>query len=110
MNVRRILSQFSKSLIVCLALACSTMTFANEGEAAKKPATTQEKAAQSGAVSINTATSTELESLPRIGRVMAQRIIDFRTEHGPFKSLDELMNVKGIGEKTFANLKAHIKL
>ncbi len=59
-------------------------------------------------VNINTASSAELEKLPRIGPKVAQRIIDFRKEHGNFKKIEELMKVKGIGEKTFEQLKDRI--
>ncbi|MCB1052840.1 MAG: helix-hairpin-helix domain-containing protein [Acidobacteria bacterium] len=61
-------------------------------------------------VSINKATQSELETLPRIGPATAQRIIAFREEHKGFKSLEELMNVKGIGPKTFEKLKPLISL
>lgn len=54
----------------------------------------------SGLININTATSEELQTLNGIGPVLAQRIIDYRTEHGPFASVDELLNIKGIGEAT----------
>ena len=58
-------------------------------------------------VNINTATARELEALPGIGEVIAQRIIDYRNAHGPFQSVDELINVKGIGEKKLADLKPY---
>ncbi len=61
-------------------------------------------------ININTGDAEELKKLPRIGPKMAQRIIDFRNEHGEFKKLEELLNVKGIGPKTFATLKPLIKL
>jgi competence protein ComEA len=54
----------------------------------------------SGIVYINVATAEELEQLPRIGPAMAQRIIDYRSEHGPFTSLEDLQNVSGIGPAT----------
>jgi competence protein ComEA len=57
-----------------------------------------------GPVNLNTATLAELDSLPHIGPVLAQRILDFRTQHGRFTSVDELNQVTGIGEKTFADL------
>ena len=58
-------------------------------------------------VNINTATARELDALPGIGEVLAQRIIDYRNAHGPFGSVDALINVKGIGEKKLADLKPY---
>jgi comEA protein len=56
-------------------------------------------------VDLNVAGLQELESLPGIGPTMAQRIITFREENGPFEKIEDLMNVKGIGEKRFLQLK-----
>lgn len=56
-------------------------------------------------VNVNTAGATELETLPGIGEVLAQRIIDHREEHGPFASVDELIEVSGIGEVTLEELR-----
>ncbi|WP_275060688.1 ComEA family DNA-binding protein [Fervidobacterium islandicum] len=56
-------------------------------------------------ININTATSEELQKLPGIGPTKAQAIIDYRTANGPFKTIEEIRNVKGIGEKTFEKLK-----
>ena len=61
-----------------------------------------------GPVNINTATLEELETLPGIGPALGQRIIDFRTAHGPFRSVDDLLNVSGIGEKRLADLRPGI--
>lgn len=58
-----------------------------------------------GKVNINKASAAELETLPRVGPAMAQRIIDWREENGPFTSVDDLRNVTGIGDKTFEELK-----
>ena len=55
-------------------------------------------------VNINTATVQDFENLPGIGPVMAQRIVDYRDEHGPFKSVEELTKVKGIGESKLEEL------
>ncbi|MCP2520074.1 ComEA family DNA-binding protein [Candidatus Aminicenantes bacterium AC-708-M15] len=56
-------------------------------------------------VNINTASLTELQTLPRIGPKVAQRIINYRKEHGPFKRVEDIMKVRGIGEKTFLRIK-----
>lgn len=58
-----------------------------------------------GLVNLNTATAAELETLPRIGPAMAQRILDYRTANGPFTSVDELTDVPGIGEATLDGLR-----
>ncbi|SDS69729.1 ComEA family DNA-binding protein [Actinopolymorpha singaporensis] len=54
---------------------------------------------------LNSATSAELEELPGVGPVLAQRIVDFRTEHGRFVDVEDLREVSGIGERTFAELR-----
>ncbi len=56
-------------------------------------------------VNINTASLDELQKLPRVGPQIAQRIIDYRKEHGDFKRIEDLMKVRGIGERTFNQLK-----
>ena len=62
-------------------------------------------AAESDLVDINLATTRELESLPQVGPALAKRIVDFREIHGAFKSVDDLLKVQGIGEKTLAKLR-----
>ena len=61
-----------------------------------------------GAVNLNTANQAVLEELPGVGPVLAQRIIDWRSEHGRFTSVDELAEVSGIGEKMFAQLQGKV--
>ena len=56
------------------------------------------------AIPLNSATAAELESLPGVGPVLAQRIAAWRTEHGPFSAVEELMSVSGIGEKVLAGM------
>lgn len=61
-----------------------------------------------GTVNINTASVQELQLLPRVGPALAQRVVEFREKNGPFKRPEELMRVKGIGEKSFALLKPYV--
>jgi len=61
-------------------------------------------------VNINTADAAKLEFLPRVGPAVAERIVDYRKENGPFKSTEEMMHVRGIGEKTYALLKPYVVL
>ncbi|WP_093626645.1 ComEA family DNA-binding protein [Streptomyces sp. 3213.3] len=56
-------------------------------------------------VSLNTGTAEQLNSLPGVGPVLAQHIIDYRTQHGGFRSVDELRQVNGIGDRRFADLR-----
>lgn len=82
-----------------LALALSlALPLCAAGELPKKP------------ININTATATELMQLPHVGAKTAERIIAFRKQNGGFKRVEEIMNVKGIGEKTFAKLKPLLSL
>ncbi|HKN48979.1 MAG TPA: ComEA family DNA-binding protein, partial [Actinomycetota bacterium] len=61
-----------------------------------------------GLVNINTATLDQLETLPGIGPALGQRIVDYRTQHGPFHSVEDLLNVSGIGEKRLADIKSKV--
>lgn len=74
---------------------------------ASLPAAVQ-AAPESKKVNINTADASQLALLPRVGPSVAQRIVDFRKENGPFKSPEDLMLVQGIGEKTWQLLKPYV--
>lgn len=61
-----------------------------------------------GLIDINTASAAELEAIPGIGPVLAGRIIEYRTSYGNFESVDDLVNVSGIGEKTLEKMRPHV--
>lgn len=65
-------------------------------------------AALAAVVNINTATGPALETLKGIGPSKAQAVIEYRTAHGPFTSIEDITKVKGIGPSTYANIKASI--
>jgi competence protein ComEA len=60
------------------------------------------------ALDLNTATAQDLEALPGIGPVMAQRLVQFRQAHGPFKELKDLLAVSGIGEQKLTKIKPYL--
>jgi competence protein ComEA len=61
-------------------------------------------------VNLNTATQPELETLPGVGPVTATSILEWRAEHGAFSSVDELLEVSGIGDATLAEIAPHVTL
>lgn len=62
------------------------------------------------ALDLNTATVAELDALPGVGPGRAQAIVDYRTQSGPFRAVDDLLKVKGIGDKTLAELKPLVEV
>jgi competence protein ComEA len=90
------------ALLFCVALSAVVMA----GPQPRSEGTAAQAAKEvTGKVNINTATAEQLESLPGIGPKIAQRIITWRKENGKFQKVEDIMAVKGIGEKKFARLK-----
>ena len=67
-------------------------------------------AASDGIVNLNTADAAALESLPGVGPATAQAILDYRSEHGRFRSVDDLLNVRGIGPAKLSQIKPHARV
>ena len=74
----------------------------------KSNARSAAKPAPAGPININTASASDLDGLPGIGAKTAARIVEYRQKNGPFKKIEELMNVRGVGEKNFLKLKTQI--
>ena len=85
------------SLVIGGAPACA--------QSEKAPTASKVRATASAPVNLNSATAVQLQTLPGIGASTAQRILDYRQKNGAYKKIEELMNVKGIGEKSFLKLK-----
>ena len=90
MNARTVLS------FILVAAAALTITGSVE---AAQPA---------GVVNVNTASAEQLQLLPRVGPALAGRIVDFREANGPFRTVDEIVAVKGIGETSLEKLEPYI--
>lgn len=92
--------------LIVRSLALSTAIAAGSGFLAL-PASAQADAGKR-TVNINQASADELARLPRVGVKLGGRIVAHRTQHGPFKRVEDLMAVKGVGEKMFANLRPYL--
>jgi len=94
------------ALVVCLVAL-------GAGYSALAKAPAEASAGPSGAgqaIDINRASVEDLTEIPGIGKSLAQRIVDFRDEHGPFKRVDDLLKIRGIGEKSLEKIRPHVKV
>jgi len=86
-------------LLMVLGLAVPAVQAQEKAEKGKPVA------AASSPINLNTATQAQLETLPGVGSRTAQLIVEHRQKNGGFKKIEELMNIKGIGEKSFLKIK-----
>jgi competence protein ComEA len=98
------------SIVLGIFIAALVATVPGASAQATKAAGAKAAAARPSAtpgapVNINAASLTQLQTLPGVGASTAQRILDYREKNGAFKKIEELMNVKGLGEKSFLKLK-----
>ena len=92
-------------IVMVMLLVLGLGSAAQAEQETPRRATPAAKAASSGPVNLNTATVAQLETLPGIGKSTAERILEYRAKSGGFKKIEDLMNVRGIGEKSFLKLK-----
>lgn len=90
-------------------LAANIAPNEDSSEAKTKPSTSRSKKVPAN-VDVNTATADQLLSLPGVGPSTAQKIVDFRQQHGPFKTVDDLLDVPSIGEKKLEKMRPFVKL
>ncbi len=83
---------------------------AEEAARFREGAARMQKVLKPEPLNVNTATAEELERLPRIGPVLARRIVEYRETHGPFRRLEDLQRVPGIGPKTLQQLAPLIRI
>jgi competence protein ComEA len=87
------------------AMALPSAANAAQGSPSAMPAAKPEPSAT---ININTASAKDFDALPGIGTKTAALIVEYRQKNGPFKKIEELMNVRGLGEKTFLKLKPRL--
>ena len=102
---------FRRHLNHCLSALAIVSLFAAVPQSAVAQtarAVSTKPATSAGVVNINTASANDFEALPGIGAKTAARIVEYRQKNGPFKKVEELMNVRGIGEKNFLKLRGQL--
>jgi competence protein ComEA len=93
---------FAIAIVIATLIASPSSAWA---QAAKGRGAAKANATATDPINLNAATAAQLQTLPGVGASAAQRILDYRQKNGSFKKIEELMNVKGIGEKSFLKLK-----
>lgn len=99
-----------RMFVASVALAAVTLVPVAAGAQSKGSGQASAKPAVVGTININTASAADLQRLPGIGAKTAGRVIEYRQKNGPFKKVEELMNVRGVGEKNFLKLKGQISV
>ena len=102
--MRRIIAVGALAIVCGLVDPAAGAGPAQSADREEMPAQSRER------VEINTADQMALEELPGIGPRTAERIIEYRTENGRFEKIEELMNVRGIGERTFLRLRDLVRV
>jgi competence protein ComEA len=97
----------SRTFLSLVALA-TLLASPAQAQTARTKTVDQAAAKPTVQVNLNTATVADLQELPGVGAKVAARIVEYRQKQGPFKRIEELMNIQGIGEKSFLKLRPQI--
>jgi competence protein ComEA len=95
-------------IATALVLAVALAALAAAPVKAAAPAAPRAASSEARPIDLNTADSTALESVPGIGKSLSQRILAFRDKNGPFQSVDDLLKVQGVGEKSIQKLRPYL--
>jgi len=109
-EIRHMRSSLAMALALILTVFAAQTSAQTTGTSAQtgKPAKQGKDAPAQAPINLNTATAAELEALPGVGPATAARIVEYRQKQGAFKKIEDLMNVRGVGEKMFLSLKPMI--
>jgi comEA protein len=99
-----------RSFLICSLIVCVGLVLGGAAYAAEPKTTPKEEPKLEGFLNINTATIEEFQMLPGIGEATAKNIVEYRKVNGPFQSVDDLLKVKGIGEKRLKDIKPYCRL
>jgi competence protein ComEA len=92
-------------MMTAVVLVLGLVSGAVAAQDAARPAAKAAASTSAAPVNLNTATVAQLETVPGIGKATAERIVEYRQKNGGFKKVEDLMNVRGIGEKSFLKMK-----
>jgi competence protein ComEA len=93
------------AVVLSCGLVCGFSSGASAQEPSSKAGAAGAASAAASALNLNTAKGAQTETLPGIGKATADRILEYRQKNGGFKKVEDLMNVRGVGEKSFLKLK-----
>ena len=95
-------------LLLFLVALCAVAAPADAAPAGSSAKSSEAAATADRPVDVNAASEAELTSVPGIGESLARRIVEFREKNGPFKAVDDLLKVQGIGEKSLPKLRPYL--
>ena len=96
----------NRSVLALVAVLVCFSPWSADAQRASKPPV----AATTEVVNLNTGTAAQIASLPGIGIKTAELVVQYREKNGPFKKIEEIMNVKGVGEKSFLRIKDRLSV